>query len=802
MPNSRPTQAACKFCKLNLLDLFVYGFCQRPAPRSHIRRVNLRQQNIPIRTFSTNRIYQDVPQPVQASTKDVAKPVSPESILEMEVAVRIARQTFGETLPEDLLSSEEYSIYKRLYGPPVRATSPEDVRLLQDLAEDGEDDAVEGTRNVLLRETPDGDLEEVDYNLDVSSRPAETIESEMEAVTSGASDDRQNDLLRRSKDFSDSAIDNEPVQGKLAASTDAEEGLEQSVSDENEESYEESYEDEEEVDEEDADPDDDGSINSHPYTVAGRFSTFPATLQLPKGTFTNPITSLLADGSNKHLSEVAHRIFGGPGLPYSTATPLSKRSLEQKPIALTASQNRMGEMEGNSYLAAVMPGSYAAVMSVLVEVRKRLGSGWIEDLLKKEGGPRVLDAGSGGAGVVAWREVLKAEWSRLQPEGSDKPAPVGKTTVVTGSSTLRHRSSRLLENTTFLPRLTDYVHVRNAPTLEDDTPPSQRKQFDVIFAPHTLWPLKESYMRKQKVENLWSLLNPNGGVLILIEKGLPQGFEMIAGARAFLLDHYISSPGSSKVNIDLQSPADETVTEKEAGMIIAPCTNHTKCPMYPTPGPSKGRKDFCHFKQRFIRPAFLQRIIGAKDRNHEDVQFSYIAVRRGRDERDTNNLVQGDEATDAAFKGYEEPEARLPNLIEDVADPENSRINTLGLPRAILPPIKRRGHVLLDLCTPAGLIERWTVPRSFSKQAYRDARKSRWGDLWALGAKTRVKRNIRLGSSARAETPRGKSVFEIDMGDEGMGGVKRVTGGRVRNEKRTKNGRKGRKPREITLDDF
>ncbi|KAK5188167.1 37S ribosomal protein S22, partial [Cryomyces antarcticus] len=42
-------------------------------------------------------------------------------------------------------------------------------------------------------------------------------------------------------------------------------------------------------------------------------------------------------------------------------------------------------------------------------------------------------------------------------------------------------------------------------------------------------------------------------------------------------------------------------------------------------------------------------------------------------------------------------------------------------------------------------LERWTVPKSFSKQAFRDARKAQWGDLWALGAKTRAARNVRLG---------------------------------------------------------
>lgn len=66
-----------------------------------------------------------------------------------------------------------------------------------------------------------------------------------------------------------------------------------------------------------------------------------------------------------------------------------------------------------------------------------------------------------------------------------------------------------------------------------------------------------------------------------------------------------------------------------------------------------------------------------------------------------------------------------------------------------MPTMKRHGHVIIDLCTPSGKLERWTVPRSFSKQAFRDARKSRWGDLWAMGAKTRVAREVKLGKHAR-----------------------------------------------------
>ena len=272
-------------------------------------------------------------------------------------------------------------------------------------------------------------------------------------------------------------------------------------------------------------------------------------------------------------------------------------------------------------------------------------------------------------------------------------------------------------------------------------------------------------MRKSQVQNLWSLLDPKGGVLILIEKGVSRGFELMAGARETLLKYHISSAGSEEYGHTVEDASGNRFGQKEKGMIIAPCTTHGKCPMYITAGRSQGRKDFCHFNQRFIRPPYLQRIVGVRGQNHEDIQYSYVAVQRGIDLREQENIAQGHSATEAAFTGYEEREVDSKSIEDPSQRPnsENPKFNPLSLPRAILPPIKRHGHVILDLCTPAGKIERWTVTKGLGKQAYRDARKSKWGDLWALGAKTRVPRNIRVGMNK--EKTRSKNVLNTDEED-------------------------------------
>ena len=734
---------------------------------------------------------------------------------QMEAIARQARQNFGDTLPTDFLSSEEYSIYERLYGPPLRATRPEDVTLLQDLEEEGveEDNPPEKT---LFKEDADGNLEEVDY---AQSRIETSGEMGLsDADTKGTSTVEEGDefkaryaLFRDITAAQEAAFIGENGEDGSSAAEDL-------ILDEAQEEVEEEMNEEEQgnddVNGEDGSYLSDDDARTHPLTIAGRFRTSPTTLQLPHETVTKPVTSLLADASNKHLAEVAQKTFGGPALPNSTATISSKLKPTQAAIALEASQSYMGEMEGNAFMAAIMPGAYTTVMSTLVEVRKRLGAEWIRDLLAKKGGPLILDAGAGGAGVQAWREVLRAEWELMHPEGlpPGKPAPSGKATVVTGSPALRHRASRLLDDTTFLPRLPDYNPSKDHASLEDKNTTQPRKRYDIIVAPNTLWTLKEDYMRKNQTQNFWSLLNPNGGVLILIEKGVPRGFELIAGARETLLKYHIASPESLQVENQIQEPFEGRYRPKETGMIVAPCTNHFQCPMYLTSGQSKGRKDYCHFSQRYVRPSYLQRILGVKDRNHEDIKFSYVAVQRGVDQRKAHNIIQGEPAADAAFAGYggdeywgrhEQSEglSAAPDPEENESDtPETSTsLHTLSLPRAILPPIKRRGHIILDLCTPAGRIERWTVPKSFGRQAYRDARKSSWGDLWALGAKVRTPRNIRLG--AKPKKAKGKDVYELDAEADEEEGFMHVKGPKVKYAKRTKKGRKS-EPKKVTEDDF
>ena len=763
MINSLARQRICHSCSFRLLSLFTNGFSSTTTCGGHggkLLRQNGNSRGLQpyIRVFSSGNTRR-----ASVDHEELHDVGLLRTVKQMEAIVRQARQTFGETLPQDFLLPEEYAIYERLYGPPSATTLPEDVDLLQGAKV--EDYVL--PENVLLRENAKGELEEVVYDVE-DMENAEDIDEAAEVQIQTQEDFRMRMAVLRDIAAAKSA---DLVQEAAALTREEPDTKEEQEGAAVLEDQDHEDEDAQGYDEEDGLHRTGDSARTHPLTAAGRFGTWPTTIQISKKNVSDPIAGLLSDASNKHLKEVALRTFGGPGLPNSTAT-ITRPNLKQRPIALEAKQAYMGDMECNAYLAAIMPGAYATVMSTLVEVRKRLGSGWLRSLMEKEGGPRVLDAGAGGAGVLAWREVLRAEWELMHPGGVpfDKAIPYGKSTVVTGSAALRHRASHLLDNTTFIPRLPDYDPLRDHPSLESNNP-QPRKQYDLILAPHTLWTLKEDYMRKSQVQNFWSLLDPKGGVLILAEKGVPRGFELIGGARETLLKYHVASPGAEQVEHSVEDASENRFGPKEKGMIIAPCTNHGKCPMYITAGTSQGRKDFCHFSQRYLRPNYLQRILDGKDRNSEDIMFSYVALQRGVDQREKHSVVQGQPATEAAFEGYEEADPQLQSPERQAWDAETdfSHVSPLSLPRAILPPIKRRGHVVLDLCTPGGKIERWTVPRSFSKQAYRDARKSRWGDLWALGAKTRVQRNIRVGlKTANSQTKNVPEAEAEEMDDDDL----------------------------------
>jgi ribosomal protein RSM22 (predicted rRNA methylase) len=122
-----------------------------------------------------------------------------------------------------------------------------------------------------------------------------------------------------------------------------------------------------------------------------------------------------------------------------------------------------------------------------------------------------------------------------------------------------------------------------------------------------------------------------------------------------------------------------------AGYVIAaPCPHEHRCPL-------EAEGDWCHFGARLPRSALHRQVKGA-ELAYEDEKFSYVAAVR-------------------------------PTLAGSANPPRP------GSGRIVRRPQQRKGLVMLDLCAPDGTVRRKLVSKS-QGLAYREARKSSWGQRW------------------------------------------------------------------------
>lgn len=125
--------------------------------------------------------------------------------------------------------------------------------------------------------------------------------------------------------------------------------------------------------------------------------------------------------------------------------------------------------------------------------------------------------------------------------------------------------------------------------------------------------------------------------------------------------------------------------------------------------------DWCHFIQRVERIP-LQAFAKVKaDRDWEDEKFSYIVIRKA---------PLSEQATVVSESA--------PNTKNQKESEEKNELVPLPFMtgKFIRPPLKRGGHVIMDLCAHTGETRRIIIARSMGKVMYKAARKALWGDEW------------------------------------------------------------------------
>lgn len=407
----------------------------------------------------------------------------------------------------------------------------------------------------------------------------------------------------------------------------------------------------------------------------------------------------------------------------------------------------------DSHLLGVFLQSYASTYSVLKEAQRRMGE---EEWRPK----KILDVGFGPAtGIVALNEVMKdvPDWN-----------PDRKNSVIIGNGAMKKRAKGILKaqeepeegeegSTNISHRLPGY---------------NSTKKYDLIIATHQLY--RSDFHFPASVDDhtahLLSLLEPDG-ILVLVERGDPKGFESIARARQIMLrpeDHATGdiskTPRVWKGGRKVSSAEDQKLEAPYKVKVLAPCSHHGTCPLSVgldkrVRSKNSGFYNWCKFGQMVQRPKYMIEL----------KKGQYLASKW---DEETPGRGPGGKALAGSGRpgGKSFETASHSYLIVQRSD--NKPIETFSSSdswaRVLRPPMKRDKHVIMEVCSPTAEIEQWTVTKGFNKQAYHDARKATGGDLWALSAKSFQARGGNRKALAKAEraVERSKGKFPPEEAGE------------------------------------
>jgi ribosomal protein RSM22 (predicted rRNA methylase) len=350
-----------------------------------------------------------------------------------------------------------------------------------------------------------------------------------------------------------------------------------------------------------------------------------------------------------------------------------------------------------AYATARLPSTYAAVQNVFQRLKISRGElGWAPQTM--------LDFGA-GPGTAAW--AARTVWPSAQirvtnVEGSVSMAELGYQIACLVDGQLKEDATLDVRWLRGLPR--DRIE----------------NKYDVCLASYSLNELRGPVERHQLLNRL---MRSTKEYIVLIEHGTPHGFSIIEDSRRYVL----------KVSRKLGIPFH----------VAAPCPHDGPCPL-------KDKRAWCHFAQRHTRTVeqrvAVTSLTGKAPRDTYAERFSYVVLKRGfRDEKlplltslghdvDRTDMADNDELPG---DGLEDAKRIQEILLQQV---RNSRI---------LRRRKRKGHVMLDLCSVldadgalisdgSGTILRQTVSKGKSKSswdrggAYQASKSLSQGDEWPL----------------------------------------------------------------------
>lgn len=170
-----------------------------------------------------------------------------------------------------------------------------------------------------------------------------------------------------------------------------------------------------------------------------------------------------------------------------------------------------------AYAAGVMPSIYAATLQVFHEIQKRTAWQSIEEPGWQPN--RLVDWGSGTASA-AW--AARFIWPDLRYYvGLDEARP------------MQAMSSRILD--ILRPALSTKLHQTNL-MIDEAAELGKAREGDhqIAIAAFTLGDIRTPIDRKKLVERMW---DSGAEMVVIIDRGTPAGFRLVADARAHLLQY-------------------------------------------------------------------------------------------------------------------------------------------------------------------------------------------------------------------------------------------------------------------------
>lgn len=381
-----------------------------------------------------------------------------------------------------------------------------------------------------------------------------------------------------------------------------------------------------------------------------------------------------------------------------------------------------------AYATARLPSTYAAVRNVFQRLKMSQDDpNWSPGTM--------LDFGA-GPGTAAW--AARAIWPSARVrvtsvEGSASMADIGYR-IQRLVDDMEHRLETTGSNGTDVDTdfgTTSALDVRWVRGL-----PRERveNRYDVCVASYSLNELRSQVERHQLLNRL---IRSATEYIVLIEHGTPHGFAIIEDSRRYVLN-----------------------VSRKLGMpfhVAAPCPHDGPCPL-------RDKRAWCHFSQRHLRTVeqrvAVKSLTGNAPRDAYTERFSYVVLKRGlrqglQTSMNRENRTEFLPIADRAIVGSGESvtaEDQAMIVLQDVQQSQTpSQEAFLGQVRnsRILRRRKRKGHVMLDLCSVldadgtliadgAGTILRQIVSKGKSKSswdggaAYKASKALSQGDEWPL----------------------------------------------------------------------